>query len=144
MSSGGSADLDRLGPSDEILIERVRSGDDDAFRILFDRHADALSGKIQRSLPAAMERKVSVADILQEVRIAAHGRMPDFEPKGEGSLRRWLFRFVENKLGAALKKYGRTGKRAARLPGPRSIPERGRHRGRGLAHGPADPRGTPG
>ena len=58
--------------SEKALLLRAGSGDDRAFGLLFEPHAPGIRGKIRKGLPARVTRKVSVADVLQEVRITAH------------------------------------------------------------------------
>jgi RNA polymerase sigma-70 factor (ECF subfamily) len=99
---------------DETLLARARDGDEDAFAALFERHAGALTGRIRHGLPARLTRKVSVADVLQEVRITAYERLADFEPRTEGAVRAWLLRIAEHKIGNVLKRYLGAAKRAAR------------------------------
>lgn len=99
--------------SDEALIARARAGDEGAFEHLFDRHAGAVEGKIRKALPAVMNRRLSVADVLQEVRIVAFDKIADVEGRDEGALRRWLMRIAEYKVGSAMKRHLYAAKRAA-------------------------------
>jgi RNA polymerase sigma-70 factor (ECF subfamily) len=105
---------ERAAASEGELLAQAKAGDEHAFARLFGRHADLLAGRIRRVLPARIARKVSAADVLQEVRITAFQRLRDFEPRGDGSFRRWLMRIAELKVGAELKRYGQAAKRAAR------------------------------
>jgi RNA polymerase sigma-70 factor (ECF subfamily) len=100
-------------PEDEVLIRRAGSGDEDAFEILFDRYAGALRAWIGQSLSGRLRRKVSVADVLQEARITALARCLDFEDRGRGSARAWLFKIVEHKIRDAVRRYAGTAKRGA-------------------------------
>jgi RNA polymerase sigma-70 factor (ECF subfamily) len=104
---------DRAAASDETLLEQAQGGDEWAFHRLFERYAPAVAGRIRRVLPAAVARKVSGADVLQEVRITAFRKLAEFEHQGPASFRRWLMRIAEFKLDAAVRKYARTAKRAA-------------------------------
>jgi len=88
------------------LIRRFRAGDEEAFRELFDRHLDALRGRVARDLPVNLRRRVSVSDVLQETRIVAYGRREDFDDRGEGAFRRWLLGIVDNKLKEAIRRHG--------------------------------------
>jgi len=90
----------------------MRAGDESAFHRLFDRHVPALSARVRRMLPAAVQRKVSVADVVQEARIAAHGRRRDFENRHANALRAWLLKIAELKARHALRRFGTTAKRA--------------------------------
>jgi len=105
---------ERIAASEEMLLARAKAGDVDAFAQLFGRHVDIVAGRIRRVLPARITRKVSVSDIVQEVRITALTRIADFELRGVNSFRGWLMRIAEFKVGAELKRYGQAAKRAAR------------------------------
>jgi RNA polymerase sigma-70 factor (ECF subfamily) len=97
------------------LVQAARSGDADAFARLFDRYANLLAGRVRKVVPAQLTRKVSVADILQEVRITAFRRFESFELRGEGSVRNWLMRILEHKIGDVFRKYRGAAKRAAHV-----------------------------
>ena len=57
--------------SEEDLIDRLHGGDEEAFQVLFERHAERIRARIRRRLPDRLERKVSVADVLQETMLVA-------------------------------------------------------------------------
>ena len=78
---------------DAVLIERVRQGDEDAFRVLF-------------------ERKVSVDDVLQESRIVAFRLLPKFEEQGPDAVRRWLRTIARLEVRSAVGRHAGTAKRA--------------------------------
>lgn len=99
-------------PDDASLLARAREGDEDALRTLFDRHRGALEARIRRFLPRAVQRKVSVSDVVQEARILAFARTAEFEPEREGAYRAWLLRIAELKAREALRTHAGTSKRA--------------------------------
>ncbi len=98
---------------DEVLLRRVRGGDADAFRILFDRHLAVLRGRVLRLLPARIRRRVSVADVLQEARLAAFQGSDGFQPRGNGTIRGWLLRIAENEALTALRRHDGAARRSA-------------------------------
>ncbi len=100
-------------PSDEDLIVRMRAGDTGAFRILFDRHVGAMSSRARRMIPAHARRRVSVDDVVQEARITAFRRAPEFRSARGESLRVWLLRIVELKAREAVRNQADAAKRAA-------------------------------
>ncbi|MHC4339433.1 MAG: RNA polymerase sigma factor [Planctomycetota bacterium] len=104
---------ERAAASEGELLARAKAGEEEAFARIFGRYTVLLAGRIRRVLSARITRKVSVADIMQEVRITAFQRLGDFEPLGDTSFRRWLMRIAEFKVGAELKRYGQAAKRAA-------------------------------
>jgi RNA polymerase sigma-70 factor (ECF subfamily) len=98
---------------DATLIERIRTGDAEAFGVLFDRYADAVRARVHAWLPGNVRRRHSVADVLQEARILAWERFAEFEDRGAGSFRNWLLRIAQLKTRAAVKHHARAAKRAA-------------------------------
>jgi len=99
-------------PGDESLLRRMRAGDESAFHRLFDRHAPAISARVRKMLPAAVQRKVSVSDVVQEARIVAHRRRQDFEDRHGNALKAWLLKIAELKARHAVRRYGTVAKRA--------------------------------
>lgn len=97
-----------------VLLRRVREGDAAAFAALIARHEETLAAGVRRALPAAIRRKASVSDILQETRIAAFRAIGGFEDRGDGALRAWLLRIAQFKARRAVEHFGRTAKRAVR------------------------------
>jgi RNA polymerase sigma-70 factor (ECF subfamily) len=97
---------------ERILLARAQAGDDHAFEQLFAAYQGLLTNRIRRGVPAAMTRKLSVSDVVQEVRITAHRRLGEFRPRSEHSFRSWLMKIAEFKVGAVLKRFGKTAKRA--------------------------------
>ncbi len=79
-----------MGHEDAMLIRRFRDGDEEAFRILLERCRPAVQTQVGQWMPSHIQRRVSVADVLQEARLVAFQRRADFEDRGDGSFRRWL------------------------------------------------------
>jgi RNA polymerase sigma-70 factor (ECF subfamily) len=104
--------MDESELAEEELVRRIREGDESALPALFDRHLETLTRYARAWLPAKLNRKVSVADVLQEARIAALKRRLDFEHRGPGSARNWLLRIVELKVKEAVRAHAGTGRRA--------------------------------
>jgi RNA polymerase sigma-70 factor (subfamily 1) len=98
---------------ERALIERYRMGDEDALRALFDIHGGALQRWLRGRLPGRLSRRISVADLLQEVQIVAYRKRQDFAPDGPGSFRTWLIGIAERKTREAVRHHERAAKRAA-------------------------------
>lgn len=98
--------------SDEDLVERVRGGDDAAFRVLTQRYSKRLQGQIEGKLAPPLRRKVAASDILQESYLAAYRRFADFEDRGEGSFGRWFAQIVQRKVLEAVRRHAGTQKRS--------------------------------
>ena len=93
------------------LIRQAKEGDEDAFGALLQRHADALQVVIRRWLTRPMLRKVSVADVRQQVHLVALRCLAGFEDRGEGSFRGWLERIAEFEARAVARRFGAAAKR---------------------------------
>lgn len=104
--------MDCAAPTDEALLLRGRDGDEDAFRVLFDRHAELLRAHFDRGLPPYVRRKVSVADLVQETRLVVVERCREFEDRGGGSFLNWLMGIARMKLREFLRRHVGTAKRA--------------------------------
>jgi RNA polymerase sigma factor (sigma-70 family) len=102
-----------MEPSEKTLVEQAQAGDAGAFERLFQRYTRMLESYVHRWLPAAVQRKVSIADILQETRIVAFDGAADFELRDETSVRNWLIKIVEFKVREKVRHFAGTAKRAA-------------------------------
>jgi RNA polymerase sigma-70 factor (ECF subfamily) len=98
---------------DEVLLGRVRKGDPEAFQVLFDHHLAVLRARVLRLLPARMRRRVSVADVLQEARLAAFRGSGGFKPRVNGTIRGWLLKITENEALTALRRHDGAARRSA-------------------------------
>jgi RNA polymerase sigma factor (sigma-70 family) len=72
------------------LLARSAAGDDDAFRVIVERHQDRLVRLCQRLL---MDREDAL-DAAQEVFIKAYQKAGELQPRGE--LFTWLYRVATN------------------------------------------------
>ncbi len=77
-------------PSDEALMARYVAGDEEAFRLLFDRYAPIIYGMTQRHL-----RNEDLArEVTQQTFFRMHGARYDF--RADGKLRPWLLTIAMN------------------------------------------------
>ena len=76
--------------NEQELIRRFQEGDEDAFRLLFESCEGTVQSRIEPLMSKALQRRLSVADVLQEVRIIAFQQRDTFEDRGPGSFRKWL------------------------------------------------------
>ena len=95
------------------LVRRFRAGDEHAFRELLARHEDRIVARIGRRLPNRLQRKVSVADVLQESLIAAYDGRDGLGDDDENAFRAWLSTIAENKALDAIRRFDRAAKRDA-------------------------------
>ena len=79
-------------PDDGLLLRRVAGGDEAAFMILYDRHADALFGTTVRFL----RDRESAAEVLQDVFMAIWQRADQYDPRF-GTAFGWLLGIARNR-----------------------------------------------
>lgn len=80
------------------LVRRAQAGDRAAFEELYLRHHDALLLAARCRLSPALRARLSSEDVLQSVVADALDDIARFEPRGPGSLARWLHAAVQNKI----------------------------------------------
>jgi RNA polymerase sigma-70 factor (ECF subfamily) len=91
------------GPEGDLslaLVRRIQGGDRAAWQDLYARYHDALLLTIRCRLGAGLRGRVQSEDILQSVVKDALSELERFEPRGVGSLRRYLHACVVNKIRA--------------------------------------------
>ena len=85
-------------PSDEALMARYVAGDEEAFRLLFERYAPIVYGMSQRHL-----RNEDLArEVTQQTFFRMHGARNDFRP--DGKLRPWLLTIAMNLVRSHFRK----------------------------------------
>jgi RNA polymerase sigma-70 factor (ECF subfamily) len=114
-------------PSDADLVERAAAGDEAAFERLVLRHTQAVQRFAERRLPDRLRRRVSVADVVQEARLAAHESLEQFEDRGDGAFRTWLLAIVEHKVRDAIRRHEVSARRSLGRETPRGARADTRH-----------------
>ena len=102
-----------MDTDDATLVERARRGDDGAFELLCRRHEAAVRRHLYRKLPARLRKRLSTADVVQEVLILALERIRALDEPFTGSFRSWLLRIAEYKAKETARFHLDTAKRAA-------------------------------
>lgn len=77
-------------PADDVLVERLRSGDDDAFALVL----DGWSGGMLRLARSFVSTEESAAEVVQETWLAVIEGIDGFE--GRSSLKTWVYRVLTN------------------------------------------------
>lgn len=108
---------------DAEWIRRARGGDAEAFSALCRRHEARLRARVRRALTRALERQVSVADVMQESLLTAHARLAEFEPRGEGAFGAWLAQIGAWKAREAARHHLGAARRDVRRERPGLPPE---------------------
>ena len=88
----------RDGPPTQILLDRVREGDDDAVNGLLARHRDAIRRMIDRRMDRVMQRRVDASDIVQDVMLEANRRLGDYLANPTMPFHLWLRHMARDRL----------------------------------------------
>lgn len=72
------------------LLAKARAGDRDAKHELFWTRYDSLRAYVAAKVPRWLRARVDAEDVLQDVFAIAFRNVDRFEPRGEGSVDRWL------------------------------------------------------
>ena len=114
LQNGGEGVERRPVPTEAQLVERFQGGDAAALEQLLTRHRLVLERFAMRWLPTKLRRRVSCADLLQDVRMVALRKGASFEYRGEGSVRNWLLRILEFEVRNQVRHEGAARRDAAR------------------------------
>ncbi|TCO51406.1 RNA polymerase sigma-70 factor (ECF subfamily) [Kribbella antiqua] len=77
-------------PADDVLVARLRSGDEDAFALLL----DGWSGGMLRLARSFVSTEASAAEVVQETWLAVIEGIDGYE--GRSSLKTWVYRILTN------------------------------------------------
>jgi RNA polymerase sigma factor (sigma-70 family) len=80
------------------LLERARSGDDEALEVLFARHMPALRRWASGRLPRWARDITDTQDLVQDTVLQVFKRVEAFEPRGEGALQAYLRQSLLNRI----------------------------------------------
>jgi RNA polymerase sigma-70 factor (ECF subfamily) len=89
------------------LIERARTGDQEALNRLFARHSDPLRRWARGRLPKWARDIADTDDLVQETLLRTFKRIGDFEARGVGALQAYLRQAVLNAIREELRRKGR-------------------------------------
>jgi RNA polymerase sigma factor (sigma-70 family) len=89
------------------LLERARSGDQDAVNRLFARHIRPLRRWASGRLPKWARDMADTDDLVQETLLQTFKRIGQFEPRGVGALHAYLRQAVLNRIREELRRKGR-------------------------------------
>jgi RNA polymerase sigma-70 factor (subfamily 1) len=89
------------------LLERVRAGDPDAFRQLFERYHHRLALLAHYRLGPSLRAGMDAGDVVQETFLAASRDLASFEYRSPGSFYRWLSAIATHVIEDAARHAGR-------------------------------------
>jgi RNA polymerase sigma-70 factor (ECF subfamily) len=108
-------------PSDDPLVQRLRAGDARALGEFLAARQRQLLAYVERSLGAALRRKVEPQDILQEVSVSALNSLAQTDLTTRDPFG-WLCQLAEQRIIDAHRKYFGAQKRAADREAPLDAP----------------------
>ncbi|MGW7367088.1 RNA polymerase sigma factor [Streptomyces sp. NPDC054841] len=97
-------------PPDEVLVQRLRDGDEETFALVL----DTWSGGMLRLAMSFVSTKASAEEAVQDTWLAVIKGISDFE--GRSSLKTWVYRILVNTAKARGTKESRTVPFASLLP----------------------------
>jgi RNA polymerase sigma-70 factor (ECF subfamily) len=100
------------GQSSARLLRRARAGDRSALGALLDRHVRPLQRWARGRLPRWARNLADTADLVQDAVLNTLRNIHSFEPEGQGALRAYLRRAVDNRINDELRRIGRRGQPA--------------------------------
>jgi RNA polymerase sigma factor (sigma-70 family) len=89
------------------LIERARSGDEEALERLFRRHLKPLQRWARGRLPRWARDLADTDDLVQDTLVQTFKRIEQFEPRRVGALQAYLRQAVLNRIRNELRRKGR-------------------------------------
>ena len=103
-------------PSEDLdstlkLIDRARTGDQDALERLFARHLKPLQRFARGRLPQWARDLADTDDLVQETLLQTFKRMDGFDNRGAGALNAYLRQAVMNRIRDELRRKGRRPQR---------------------------------
>ena len=97
--------------TDQLLLQRVASGEQSARDELFARHRDRLRRMIQVRMDRRIVRRVDPSDVIQEALIEATRLLPDYLERQPVLFYPWLRRIAWKSLARLHRTHAQTGKR---------------------------------
>jgi RNA polymerase sigma-70 factor (ECF subfamily) len=85
-------------PPTQVLLDRVRQGDDSAINGLLERHRDAIKRMIDRRMDRVVQRRVDASDIVQDVMVEANRRLGDYLANPTMPFQLWLRHMARDRL----------------------------------------------
>ena len=117
--------MNRLQPDSaqtQNLLERVQTGDREAFEELFARHRPYLLRAVAARLDPAARARVDPSDVVQEAQLEAYRRLPAYLALRPMPFRLWLRKTAQERLVMARRQHLEAQERSRRREVP--LPER--------------------
>ena len=82
----------------EALLRRAHAGDDCAVNALLEAHRAALARMVALRLDPAIQRRVDASDVVQDVLVEAHGRLPGYLAAKAMPFHLWLRQLARDRM----------------------------------------------
>ena len=82
----------------QVLLDRVRDGDEAAINGLLARHREAIKRMIDRRMDRVVQRRVDASDIVQDVMLEANRRLGDYLANPTMPFQLWLRHMARDRL----------------------------------------------
>lgn len=96
----------------QVLLDRVRRGDEAAVDGLLSRHREAIRRMIDRRMDKGVQRRVDASDIVQDVLIEANRRLRDYLANPTMPFQLWLRHMARDRLIDAHRRHRVAGNRS--------------------------------
>ena len=114
----------------QVLLDRVRDGDEAALNGLLARHRDAIRRMIDRRMDRVVQHRVDASDIVQDVLLEANRRLGDYLANPTMPFRLWLRHMARDRLIDAHRRHrvaaSRSVDREVSLAAPPAVDDRSR------------------
>ncbi|MFM8379620.1 MAG: sigma-70 family RNA polymerase sigma factor [Planctomycetia bacterium] len=114
----------------QVLLDRVRDGDEAALNGLLARHRDAIRRMIDRRMDRVVQHRVDASDIVQDVLLEANRRLGDYLANPTMPFRLWLRHMARDRLIDAHRRHrvaaSRSVDREVSLAAPAATDDRSR------------------
>ena len=115
----------------QVLLDRVRDGDEAALNGLLARHRDAIRRMIDRRMDRVVQHRVDASDIVQDVLLEANRRLGDYLANPTMPFRLWLRHMARDRLIDAHRRHrvaaSRSVDREVSLAAPGTADDRSRN-----------------
>ncbi|MFG0251835.1 MAG: sigma-70 family RNA polymerase sigma factor [Phycisphaerales bacterium JB038] len=99
----------------EELVERARSGEEEALTELLQAHTQRLLESVRQELGDRLRQRLESQDVMQQVYLDALRSIEQFEYRGKESFYHWLRRIAVNRICDADRKAFQTRKRGGEM-----------------------------
>ena len=107
------------------LLKGAGNGDADAVNQLMDRHRNSLRQMVQYRLDRALSRRVDASDVVQDVLLEAHRRLPDYLRDPKLPFHLWLRQLAKDRVIDMHRRHRAAQRRSVDREQPLAVPQFG-------------------